>query len=244
MASNDTERGQIWQGIISKELKIIPGDTEESVARSLQTTEFVFDRSQRVCGNQDGVGLLQELRGLRKRVEESEKALEETKSESQRAYDASIMTMMELRAPIHQLHSGHKVGPSQRAKRNAVTHGGSILMDITILRHLLSNRGRTTVFTKWAAGFEDIYGIPFRYVETLSEGSKMVPVLNIYADILLLHIYASYDESETIQKMCKVILRQWKIAVDSERDPEGIFDGEALLMMYNKIVELHGAAEP
>ncbi|DAA76105.1 TPA_exp: Uncharacterized protein A8136_1142 [Trichophyton benhamiae CBS 112371] len=233
----------------------MPGDTEESVARSLQTTDFVFDRSQRVCGNQDGVGLLQELRGLRKRVEESEKALEETnsnfrkaleetKSESQRAYDASIMTMMELRAPIYQLHSGHKVGPSYRAKRNAVAHGGSILMDITILRHLLSSRGRTTVFTKWATGFEDIYGIPFRYVETLSQDSKMVSVLNIYADTLLLHMYASYDESETIQKMCKVILRQWKVAVDSERDPECIFDGEALLTMYNKIVELHSAAEP
>lgn len=226
----------------------MPGDTEESVARSLQTTDFVFDRSQRVCGNQDGVGLLQELRGLRKKVEESEsnfrKALEETKSQSQRAYDASIMTMMELRAPIYQLHSGHKVGPSHRAKRNAVALGGSILMDITILRHLLSNRGSTAVFTKWAAGFEDIYGIPFRYVETLSQDSKMVSVLNIYADILLLHMYASYDESETIQKMCKVILRQWKIAVDNERDPEGIFDGEALLTMYNKIVELHSAAEP
>ncbi|KDB27504.1 hypothetical protein H109_00718 [Trichophyton interdigitale MR816] len=202
----------------------------------------------RICGNQDGVGLLQELRGLRKRVEESEsnfrKALEETKSESQRAYDASIMTMMELRAPIYQLHSGHKVGPSHREKRNAVAHGASILMDITILRHLLSSRGRTTVFTKWAAGFEDVYGIPFRYVETLSQGSKMVSVLNIYADILLLHMYDSYDESEIIQKMCKVILRQWKIAVDSERDPEGIFDGEAPLTMYNKIVELHSAAEP
>ncbi|EFQ96754.1 hypothetical protein MGYG_08678 [Nannizzia gypsea CBS 118893] len=197
---------------------------------------------------------------MRKRIEESEthfqKALEESKrgfmkelaeskNESRRAYSAAMTTMMELRAPIYQLQSGHQVGPKYRAKRNAVAHGGSVLMDISILRHLdTSPGGRTAVFTKWAVGFEDIYGLPFRYVETLSEGSRMVTLLNIRADVLLLDVYSSYDQSENIEQQCKSVLRQWKVAVDSERDPEGIFDGAAVLSMYDKIVELHNAAQP
>ncbi|EEQ27195.1 uncharacterized protein MCYG_00083 [Microsporum canis CBS 113480] len=141
-------------------------------------------------------------RGLDESRKESQRALDE----SQRAYHASITTMMELRAPIYQLHSGHQASPKYRERRNAVVHGGSVLMDLSILLHLCRNTDRTAAFTKWAVGFEDIYGIPFHYVKTLSESSRMVTLLNIHADVLL-NVYSSYDQSEYIKDKCTVIIR-------------------------------------
>ncbi|KAM5452175.1 hypothetical protein MaudCBS49596_003529 [Microsporum audouinii] len=221
-----------------------PGGPEEKLMKELQTSDMVFDQSQRSFGNKAGVGLLQELRNIREenrefrsRIEESNRRIEESNRESQkridRTYRAAMMSVMTLRAPIYHLHSGGQIGPEYRRRRNAVAHGGSVLTDISILHYL----DDTAAFTRWATRFEEIYCMPFRYTQTLSESSKMVVLLNIHADVLLLGTYSTYQNSEEIKRKCKSIIRLWKNAFDTQRDPNGIFEEAAVAKVYDSIVQ-------
>ncbi|KAM5463530.1 hypothetical protein MferCBS49748_005882 [Microsporum ferrugineum] len=117
-----------------------------------------------------------------------------------------------------------------RCRRNTVAHGGSVLEDLDILRFLTLNAPEL-----WASGFERLYGMSYDYGKRISRGSKMVALANTRCDLQLLDAFQS-DRANISQ--CDAIIRLWKSAIDTQRDPEGVFELPAVIRIQAHVKNL------
>ncbi|EGD91276.1 hypothetical protein H112_01072 [Trichophyton rubrum D6] len=142
--------------------------------------------------------------------EETKQYYGETKQYYGEAYKNHIPTWMLLRGPIYKS-----------------PHGGSVLVDLDILRFLANNDA--SEFAMWAGGFELIYGMSYSHGKFISRGSKMVRLADTRADLKLL------DNQACLPK-CDAIIRLWKAATDNGQDPEGVFRTPAVAGMYDNLM--------
>ncbi|KAK2832652.1 hypothetical protein FQN49_006883 [Arthroderma sp. PD_2] len=242
----------------------------------LQPTPMIYDDAQHVFGNEAGVDLINDVRGLRaehgsiqQRIDDTvaravqdlgRKLREENEAEKQRlterfevemqglnerfeaemqgqraAYRATLSEMMTLRVPVYASVPGSQVSAGYRAKRNVVAQGGAVMMDLSILQFLGKE---AAAFPKWADGFVKIYWLQPHYAENLTDNSKMVSILNIYADASLLDAYADHAHKDSIKEQCTTLMKLWKGAHNSDHDPNVIFNRRDVNDKYDAIVKL------
>ncbi|EGE04356.1 hypothetical protein TEQG_03559 [Trichophyton equinum CBS 127.97] len=136
------------------------------------------------------------------------------------------MTWMLLRSPLY--------------KRNAVAHGGSILVDLDILRFLTN--GDASEFAIWTGGFESIYSMPYSHGKLISRESKMVQLADARADLKLLDNFED-DYRRAYLPKCDAIIKLWKAAIDNGQDPEGVFRTPAVAGMVNDLMRSFSSAQ-
>ncbi|KDB27543.1 hypothetical protein H109_00704 [Trichophyton interdigitale MR816] len=191
--------------------------------------DMVVDETKRLVGNRAGLGLLQTLQSMQQHLasidqelkqfreearqysKEAKQFREEARQFREEARERHIMTWMLLRSPLY--------------KRNAVAHGGSILVDLDILRFLTN--GDASEFSIWTGGFESIYGMPYSHCKLISRESKMVQLADARADLKLLDIFED-DYRRAYLPKCDAIIKLWKAAIDNGQDPEGVFGTPAV----------------
>lgn len=188
--------------------------------------DIIVDETKRLVGNTAGLELLDTLECMKRRLASVEQSVKQSE-------EKHIRTMITLRKPLYQSPS-----PVSRHRRNAVAHGGSVLLDLDILRFLAND---TSEFGGWSGRFKDIYGLPYSYGKLISPGSKMVALADARADLELLVAFEGYRPA--CLPKCDAIIRLWKAAIDTEQDPEGVFGTPAVMEMYDKIMHAFSSAQ-
>ncbi|GBF61707.1 hypothetical protein TMEN_4220 [Trichophyton mentagrophytes] len=191
--------------------------------------DMVVDETKRLVGNRAGLGILQTLESMQQHLASIDQELKQFREEARQfreeARERHIMTWMLLRSPLY--------------KRNAVAHGGSILVDLDILRFLAN--GDASEFAIWTSGFESIYGMPYSHGKLISRESKMVLLADARADLKLLDNFEDYRRAYLPK--CDAIIKLWKAAIDNGQDPEGVFRTPAVAGMFDDLMRSFSSAQ-
>ncbi|KAF3481352.1 uncharacterized protein GIQ15_04111 [Arthroderma uncinatum] len=204
------------------------GVTREQLStKLLHPTPMIFDEERQVFGNGAGVNVLQRLDKLEQRIEQGLANLQKDVD------DKHLLTMRLIRAPVYDQVNNDIIDPKLRKERNELAHGGAIITDLEIIRHLQKGGN---ISTSWYAGFNKLYGISHTIADGVPQCPKMAKLLDIHANVSRLHAYIDQPMSEPIIKKCKLIIKMWESACSQGRDPAAIFEVPTVATTYNCIL--------
>lgn len=194
-------------------------------------TEMIFNKDQKVFRNRTGLRILDKPDRISDELDAYKRELEKVRNVN----NSVIRGWMTLREPIFAITCGHAMDQTSRYDRNAVAHGGSVELDITII---CFRQEDGLPCTSWLEGFEKIYNIAYHYVSDLPNSSKMVDILNMYADVSLQTVFFNRPHTKKISRMCTSIIDMWKSAYESGLDPNEIFNKPEVLRACDTIANL------